>query len=119
MDAGRLGQSVGIEEDGGPRGYVGLDGPELCIVHHANGVAGLQGQLGGAAVGQEQRGFVTAIAIDEMARRQVEHADEKGDEHEGIVMLDHGGVHLQHDLVGPRLTGSYGVEEVDGAGHEQ
>ena len=81
----RLAQPVGVEEEGGGVAEGGLLLGEVPFPFDADGEVGGAGKQA-HLVGDEQRGVVPGVAVEEVSAPQVERADEEGDEHAGVVM---------------------------------
>ena len=95
-----LGQAVGVKEDGGERGDVGLLQLVAEVVEESDGDVGKHGQ--GADVlrvaCRKQVGHVvTCVAVAESARGKVEHAHEEGDEDVGDVAFASRSIECLHD----------------------
>ena len=105
-----LGQTVGEEEDGSASEDLHLLQREFPLRTDTHGNVGIAGQRAEART-YEQRGVVAGIGVIEAPRRQVEHTNEKGDKHEGLVHIDYRLVHRGHDAIGHRLMRRYGAED--------
>ena len=118
VDVHRLGESVGEEEDGCAR-------EDLCFLQgifpcgpEAHGYVVVAGQFSDAFA-DKQGCIVACIAVVQVACGQVEHSDEEGDEHVGLVHADHCSVHGCDNFVGLRLAGGDGAEHSPGDCHEK
>ena len=91
-----FGEAVGVKEQALARQQHGFLRGINHVVHHAQRQMGLGRQLFGFLADNE--GLVVAgIAIAQTSRRQIEHANEHGDEHVLLVALASGLVQRLHD----------------------
>ena len=114
----RLGEAVGVEEDGIIVVHVGFLFLEIHSGKHAQWKVGLDGEFA-LGVGEHYRSVVSGVAVAQMAVRKVEDAAEEGDEHIALVQFRHAFVHCGDNALRTSFMGGYRAEKTAGDSHHQ
>ena len=114
----RLRQSVGIKEDGAIGLKIRLHHVIFHLIEQADGQMRFGLQTGPLTICQNQRDIVTGITIPQMTCRQVEHTDEQGDKHIGVVTLTSRFVDVLHDEARIVLMARESTEVRTGSRHQ-
>ncbi len=118
IDVFGLVQAIGKQEDGGTMRKCGLLERELAVGNDADNQIGIALQFADC-VAHNQWGIVASVAIAQAPRLEVEHSDEQGDKHAGVVVFDKSIVNGTNDGIGLRDVSRNVAEERSGDSHDQ